>query len=248
MEERRKIVVPLGAEPETPHFDAEETLLSARPVVPITHAESAPIFKNTAAAQTRPPFYRRSLFLSLIVIAAVGIGLAAGLAIARYRYLQRSAAPVAQQPAQAQPAANDTRTTATVQTPKDEPVIHPALPEVKTEEKTTVDAAAGADESARATTTAPEVKTKAQESSTDRKDEDKDDNVKTATPPPAQRDRKRTSDDENDESSAPRAQRRERRVRNRSDDDTVDIPRRMERASEQINRIREIFEGRPQRP
>src|SRR4051812_45571928 len=109
MEERRKIVIPLGAEPETPHFDAEETLLSARPVVPIANAESAPVFKHTAATTTRAPFYRRSLFLSLIVIAAVGIGLAAGLAIARYRYLQRSVAPIATQPAQPPPATNDTR-------------------------------------------------------------------------------------------------------------------------------------------
>ena len=243
MEERRKILIPLGAEPETPHFDAEETLLSARPVVPIAHAESAPVFKDNAGAARRAPFYRRSLFLSLIVIAAVGIGLASGLAIARYRYLQRSAAPAIAQPAQ-QPAVNDTRTTATVQTPKDEPAIHPALPEVKTEEKTTMDDSAAGDDSAKATATAPEVKTKAPENSAGKKDEDKDDNAKTVTPPPAARDRKRTSDDEEDESAPPRAQRRERRTRNR-DEDTVDIPRRIGRAGEQINRIREIFEGRP---
>ncbi|HYO90183.1 MAG TPA: hypothetical protein VEQ40_01035, partial [Pyrinomonadaceae bacterium] len=113
MAERRKIVVPV--EPETPHFDAEETLLSARPVVPITHEESAPVF-NHPQASTRPPFYRRSLFLSLVVIAAVGIGLAAGLAIARYRYVQRTASPVVAQPAQA-PVVNDTRSTAAAAQP-----------------------------------------------------------------------------------------------------------------------------------
>lgn len=235
MEDRRKILIPVGSEPETPHFDAEETLLSARPVVPITHAESAPGFNNS---QVRAPFYRRSLFLPLVVIAAVGIGLAAGLVIARYRYVQRNATPIVAQPAQA-PVVNDTRTTATVQTPKDEQQAQaPALPEVKIEEKTTDDDALKGDG---AKTAKPVASEKAEKGSANR-DTERDDNARTNTTP---REKRRVGD-EDEGKDAPRAQRRERRVRER--DDTADIPRRMERASEQINRIREIFEGRPQRP
>lgn len=242
MEDRRKIVVPLGHEPETPHFDAEETLLSARPVVPIARAESAPVFNHSQAAPVRPPFYKRSLFLSLVVVAAVGIGLMAGLAIARYRYAQRTAAPVAAQPTQA-PVASDTRTAATVQ--PEQQAQAPTLPEVKIEEKTTADDEGTKDDAK--TATASEDSARAREGSEEKGTADRDDNVRTATPPPAAAPRERKRADEADEGQdAPRTQRRERRVRERADE--ADIPRRIERASEQINRIREIFEGRQQRP
>ncbi|MBD0373496.1 MAG: hypothetical protein ICV60_21865 [Pyrinomonadaceae bacterium] len=246
MEERRKIVIPF--EPETPHFDAEETLLSARPVVPITQTDTAHVFKYPQPAR-RAPFYKRSAFLSLIVMAAVGLGLAAGLGIARYRYMQRNAAaPVVAQPqpqAQPAPVVNDAHTAAAAQTPQgDEQAQDPTLPEVKTEETTTVD------DNAKSATS--EDSKDAKESSKEKSDDDKEDKAKTTTtsaPAPATREKKRTTveDEEGDTAPTPRAQRRERRVRDRSED-PVDIPRRIERASEQINRIREIFEGRPQRP
>jgi hypothetical protein len=238
MEERRKILVPLGHEPETPHFDAEETLLSARPVVPIAGSEPAPVFNNSHGAP-RAPLYRRTAFLPLIVIAAIGIGLVAGLVIARYRYVQRSAAPIAAKPAPA-PVASNTPATATLQPPKDEPRSQaPALPEVKTEEEKTDEVAAKADN---ARTDTPGTSAKTTESSEGKSAADREGNAKTPTTAP--RDRKRTSDDDQEEVVPVRPQRRERRVRDR-DDETVDVPRRIERASEQINRIREIFEGRP---
>ncbi|HEV7842718.1 MAG TPA: hypothetical protein VGO69_03435 [Pyrinomonadaceae bacterium] len=243
MEDRRKIVVPIGQEPETPHFDAEETLLSARPVVPIAPAAATEGF-NGARALPRTPFYRRSAFLAFVVIAAVGIGLAAGLSIARYRYQPEDASTAVAQPAQV-PSASDRRT-ATVQPPKDQQSQATTLPEVKIDEKTTVNDTGTEDNEK---TDRPEpttrVLTKAPESSKEKSSNDKDDNVKTTKPEP--RDKKRTSDDEESDTGAPRAQRRERRVRNR-DENTVDIPRRIERAGEQINRIREIFEGSQQRP
>jgi hypothetical protein len=243
MADRRKILIPLGAEPETPHFDAEETLLSARPVVPIMPGEVREDF-HYAPARPRPPFYKRPAFLTLIVMAAVGMGLAAGLGIARYRY---QAAPAVAQPARpatppATTTAPDTRT-ATVQTPEDnQQEVAPALPEVKAEEKTTAGDAIGEehDKTDEAETPA-KAPAKAPERSTEKSSGDDEDNAKTATP-----DKKRTNDEDEDADNAPRAQRRERRVRNR-DGETVDIPRRIGRAGEQINRIREIFEGR-QRP
>ena len=66
MEEKDKIVISTGHEPEegleTPHFDAEETLLAARPVVPLTeeaieawHSSSS----NTRAEVAAPPLAKR---------------------------------------------------------------------------------------------------------------------------------------------------------------------------------------------
>lgn len=244
MEDRRKIVIPFGHEPETPHFDAEETLLSARPVVPITQAETTPVFKYEQA-ELSSPFYKHPAFLSLIVMAAVGLGLAAGLGIARYRYMQRNAAaPVVAQPA---PVINDTHTAATSSQPAEgnEQAQAPALPAVKTEETTTVDDTAKGDN---ARTAATEDSKDAKERSAEKKDEDKDDKAKTttttSTTPSATREKKRTTEEDEDGENLPRAQRRERRVRDRGED-PADIPRRIERASQQINRIREIFEGRP---
>ncbi|HKS27586.1 MAG TPA: hypothetical protein VJS44_07190 [Pyrinomonadaceae bacterium] len=242
MEDRRKIVIPL--QPETPHFDAEETLLSARPVVPITHAEPPPqaVF-NGPEPSARTPFHRRSMFLPLVVIAAVSIGLAAGLGIARYRYVQPGASTVVAQPAQA-PAASDTRTTtaAATQTPKgDEQAQAPALPEVKIEEKT-IDDTSKEDE---AQTVTPGASKKSEDDAADRKSDDGEDNART-TQPDTRREKRRAGDDADETQDTPRSQRRDRRVRDRNDE--ADIPRRIERASEQINRIREIFEGRPQRP
>lgn len=237
MEDRRKIVVHLNSEPETPHFDAEETLLSARPVVPIAPAAAVEGFNSTRG---NAPFYKRSAFLALVVITAVGIGLAAGLSIARYRYQPEDASTTAAQPAQAPPV-SDTRT-ATVQTPKNQQA--PTLPELKVEEKTTVNDT-GTEDNEKADAPAPtKVSIKAPEGSKEKSSGETDDNVRTTKPEP--RDKKRTSDDDSD-TYTPRAQRRERRGRNR-DENTVNIPRRIERAGEQINRIREIFEGSQQRP
>jgi hypothetical protein len=172
---------------------------------------------------------------------AVGIGLAAGLAIARYRYVQRSSSPVVAQPAQA-PVVNDTRT-ATVQTQKgNEQAQAPVLPEVKIEEKTTVDDTREDD----AKTATPGANRKAEKDDTDRSTRDRDDNVRT-TVPASTREKKRAGDETEEAQDMPRAQRRERRARDRNQD-VDEIPRRVGRASEQINRIREIFEGGPQRP
>ena len=247
MEERRKIVVPVGSPPETPHFDAEETLLSARPVVPIAPGQVKEDFRGEQARATvaRSPFYRRFSFIALVVIAAIGVGLAAGLTIARYQ--QETTPAVVAQPAQA-PGVNDTRA-ATSQTQTDKQQAQsPELPEVKIKETT---ATVGEDEADKSTESeeprADSTKASRAAAEKNERDSKRADDEKEAATPPAQREKRRTREDDNDEpAEAPRAQRRERRVRDRRDD-TVDVPRRMERASEQINRIREIFEG-SQRP
>jgi hypothetical protein len=245
MDERRKILIPVGAEPETPQFDAEETLLSARPVVPIAPAAAAEDFNFAQPAVAPAPFYRRFSFLALIVVTAIGIGLAAGLGIARYQQGTQPA-PVAAQPAPEAPAVRDSRTVS-AQTQKDNQEAQAQqLPEVKIEETTAAVNETEAEKTEPAKE-APASSTKASRESTDKNNDDKrtEDNVKTTTPP-APRERPR-ADDTEEGTDVPRAQRRQRRVRDR-DDDAVIIPRRIERASEQINRIREIFEGSPQRP
>src|SRR5437868_6860018 len=154
MEEKRRIVIPIGEEPETPHFDAEETLASARPVVPLASGKT----QESKQARASQPIYKRFPFLALLVIVAVRIGMAAGLSIARYRYQQRATFPVVAPPAQV-PAPNDART-ATTKTPR-ENVQTPHPPEARVEEKTAGDEAK-TDEPAKAS--APEKTTASTES------------------------------------------------------------------------------------
>ena len=65
MEEKDKIIISTGHEPEegleTPHFDAEETLLAARPVVPLTEEaiEAAHSRSSTRAEVAAPPLAKR---------------------------------------------------------------------------------------------------------------------------------------------------------------------------------------------
>lgn len=239
MAEKRKIVIPIGGEPATPQFDAEETLLSARPVVPIAPGETkAGVGPRQRIASV--PFYKRLPFLALVIVTAISIGMAAGLNIARYRYQQRNSAPVAAQPAQ---APEETRT-ATVQTPKESSPAQIQQPtEVKADETATGDKTKS-DESAKPAEKTAKTSTDASADKTaDNKQTDDSEKTAEAT---AARDKKRTSDDAEADNTA-RAQRtRDRRQRNRNDDDDVfNVPRRIEKTGEQINRIREIFEGRP---
>jgi hypothetical protein len=236
MEEKRRIVIPIGAKPETPQFDAEETLMSARPVVPLSAGETA------GGAKARPSFYRSFPFLALIVIAATAVGLAGGLGIARYRYQQgnTAAAPVATQPI---PPPTDTRT-ATVTPPKEntregEPES-PQLPDVKLGEKTGDDPQAKDDEAGKSQDVTKAPEDSAEKGSNGAKADDR-------TTKPGARNRNRGDDTAEDE-DRPTASRRERRQQDNRNDDTLDVPRQIERASERINRIREIFEGRPVRP
>ena len=253
MEQKRKIVVPLSSEPETPHFDAEETLLSARPVVPLAGGETRrAAHRNGPAA--RGPFYRSLPFLALIVVAAIGIGTLGGLGIARYQYEQRGASSVATQPVPA-PAA-DTRTTATVRTPDvtAQPQA-PSVPEVRIEDKSAETETAAEDSAEKAPASRTKVSDEVEDKRAEGKKEDKKENKRedkrreddVQTLPPPSRDRGRTYEN-NDDDIPPRAQRRERRQRDRNSDGITDVPRQIERVDEQINRIREIFEGRQQRP
>ncbi len=227
MEQKRKIIIPVPSRPGTPQFDAEETLLSAQPVVPLQPGQAG------AQAAAPVPFYKRFSFLAVIVIAAVGIGLLGGLGLARMQSGQQSASPIAQ------PAQATTNPPATVKT---EQAQIPVVPEVKIAEPS-ADKVSEEDEDA----DKKEDAARAKEADDDKKADDRKDRQDELKSPPPARDKSGNANDDEEENpdADARARRRERRRRQR-EDEAVDVPRQIERASERINRIREIFEGRQQ--
>lgn len=257
MEQRRKIIIPTGKEPlETPHFDEEETLLSARPVVPLkpgtngVKANNAPhrVVVPVVAAEPRP---KKTPVLALVIVAAVGIGIAAGFAIARYQTGRKSAAvPVASEPTAAAPKAETT----VAQKPKPlESVEAPSVPAEKETQQTEPEVIPASDKKPE-----PSAQPEASDKPAERDRQTRDKDLPMTTPPIVPREKpradKRESDqdqdqdeqDKEDRKRERREQRREQRRRERDDnDDSADLPGRMRRrAGEQVNRIREIFEGR----
>lgn len=264
MEQRRKIIVPTGAETDetlsTPHFDAEATL-SARPVVPLTEAVEPPardIYSESHAAAYAPSVasssWKRSTLI-LIILAAVCVGIASGLAIGLYQSSRK--APAAQ--IVEQPSASEPQQQATTQPEPMQPVlVNQTEPEpeeeisVPTSDKETDDAA--------------ETK-----NSTETKNNSSDDEPERANKPVARDNPKRDEErvpptvvrdrqpddvvrDERDERMERRERRREerreerraerRRQREESAGAPLEVPRNIERARQEINRIRDIFEGR----
>ncbi|HUQ34700.1 MAG TPA: hypothetical protein VM095_21460 [Pyrinomonadaceae bacterium] len=255
MAERRKIIIETGAADEplsTPHFDTEATL-TARPVVPLNEQDvhQLPYGAHSGRAAARP-FWKRPAMLALIVLVAVGIGVGAGLGIGLYRNRQTAPTPVAAAPSS---TAEDVDAGQTVE--------HlPAPPQPTPQER----AAVPTDERE-----APPVEPKREDepkveerertaitARNERKDDD-DEAIRPAAagkPATVARAKKpikvdeyivedgrgegRAEEDQRREER--RAERRERRRRRRESE--MDIPRDMDRAGKEVNRIREIFEGR----
>jgi type IV secretory pathway VirB10-like protein len=253
MAERRKIIIETGAADEplsTPHFDTEATL-TARPVVPLNDqdAPQLPYGAHSGRAAARP-FWKRPAILALIVLVAVGIGVGAGLGIGLYRNRQTAPTPVAAAPSS---TAEDVDAGQTVEQ-------LPAPPQPTPQER----AAVPTDERE-----APPVEPKREDepkgeereratARNERKDDDDDEASRPAAGKPATvvrakkpikvdeyiiedgREEGRAEEDQRREER--RAERRERRRRQRESE--VDIPRGVDRAGKEVNRIREIFEGR----
>jgi hypothetical protein len=248
MAERRKIIIETGAEPSeplpTPHFDTEATL-TARPVVPLTEQEAYPAqYGNYAAAARAPkPFWKRPALLIPIILAAVGIGIAAGFAIGIYRNRNVAQPPVAAQPT---PAAENTDLSQTVKQPPaaslPEPEERAPVAKEKTEEVEEEPAV---------------VAKKAEEPERNARNERKDEDVEVRQPaeartPPLAREKKPIKvdeysiEDEREERRAERERRREERRerRRRQRQEEISIPQGIERGVREADRIREIFEGR----
>lgn len=231
MAERRKIIIPIRQNPDeplhSPHFDAEATQTAQR-VVPLSD-EEARLLQHGYAVHAQKPFWKRPAVIALVVIVAAGIGVAAGFAIGMYRNRQ----PLAQAPVQnAQPSPTpNTNQVAEQPTPVPSPQVRASLPEKPAE------------------TPAPAEPKTEERAATARNEKNSNDEEA----PPATSDKKRTQKDESDNAAADdkqaererrREARRAERRRQQDEENPIDVPRQMERARQQVNRIREIFEGR----
>jgi hypothetical protein len=257
MAERRKIIIETGAADEplsTPHFDTEATL-TARPVVPLsdqeTHQLSYGAHSGRAAAR---PFWKRPAMLALIVLVAVGIGVGAGFGIGLYRNRQTAPTPVAAAPPSTTEDVNAGQTVEQLPappqptpTPQERAAVHPDEREAPPVEPKREDEPKGEERERTATA---------------RNERKSDDDDKASRPVAAEKPaavargkkpikvdeyiiedgREAGRAEEEQRREERRAERRERRRRQREDE--VDIPRGVDRAGKEVNRIREIFEGR----
>ena len=227
MEERRKIVIPTGVDPEETlarhYFDTEATL-AARPVVPLTNEEAA-----QAATPVVKPAGRNRWLLPAVIVGAVAVGLVVGLGISVYR--SRQSQPV-DAPVAVRPISDKTRDNSLPWT------YTPEEPVAAEDETATV---ADADE----TTTTREVHPRETEpravEETDRK---------RAREAPARDEREDKQDQIAQQREDERAQRQEERRRRRARDGRnadEDLPQDpiIRHTREGVHRIREIFEGTP---
>ena len=253
MEQRRKIIIPLGSASEgarppasrngesslpTPHFNTEATL-AARPVVPLT--------PDRIHAKTRS---RNLLLITLIVIAAVCMGIAGGLAIAFYRGLEKTESSVAAQPSSrvatvdinapetSTGSSSDVQSFSTASASETDKTIEQPSPSPGAVATEKIDDSEKVDDSStkrQASTAPPERTTRtAQEVSTAQEsDEGQASTLPEAIESPPD---ERANDD--------RSRNRQARRRNPEDVRLEEMPREVERAGQRgLNRIREIFEG-----
>jgi type IV secretory pathway VirB10-like protein len=252
MAERRKIIIETGAKDaplSTPHFDTEATL-TARPVVPLSDQETYQTNYGAHAGHATKPFWKRPALLVPLVLVAIGIGVVAGLAIGIYRSRNAAQTPVATAPT---PVAENTDLSQ-----KTEPPTPPAAPTPTPQERVTAPAKPEEEPAV-----APKDEPKAEErerrtTRNERKDNDDDEaRQPVVAKSPVVREKKSIKVDEyiiedgraedrqaekEQRREERRAERRERRRRQREDD--INVPREIERGGRDVQRIREIFEGR----
>jgi len=232
MAERRKIIIPIRQNPDeplpAPHFDAEATQTAQR-VVPLSGEEARLLQQSNYTSRAQKPFWKRPMIVALVVLIAAGLGVAAGFAIGMYRNRKAAQVPVVN----AQPSPIESTNQMTEQpTPAPSPQVRASAPEKPSE------------------TPAP-AEPKTEERAPTARNEKKNSNDEETSP--ATSDKKRNGKDENEnvasddrqaERERRREARREERRRQQDEENPIDIPRQMDRARQQVNRIREIFEGR----
>jgi hypothetical protein len=235
MEERRKIIIPTGADPDAtlakPFFNTEATR-AARPVVPLPETEVAPAQPAAAVATAPTAPTKRWMILLPLVIAAIGIGVAAGFAISSYQ--RRNAA--AETSVAVRPVASKSPTTLPwTYTPEEEELI--------VEDDAIASADETADETAQPPQTVPEDNP-ARVANDDREKERREARQERAED---KRDKEQEARDdraaEREQRRQEREQRRGRRNRQNDDDDLPQDP--IRRTRDEVHRIREIFEGIP---
>lgn len=247
MEQRRKIIIQTGTEPDetlsTPHFDTEATL-AARPVVPLAGPaaqQAYPVPRAGASSSWKRPT------LILIVLFAVSLGVVSGLAIGYYQSRRKA------------PAAQPVATAPTVDEPQQATVQPQPEPKQSTRASEQPEEVVKPETEAQTPVTLPDKETVTKDSS-----DEAERNDKRAARDDANRDEERRVppvvvrqepaeypiEDEREERRSRREERRERRreerrrQREENEDSPLRVPRHIERAQQQINRIRDIFEGR----
>jgi hypothetical protein len=246
MEPKRKIVIPLGgssskavpashfdgeATVPAPFFDAEATI-AARPVVPLSEAQN--------------PQPGRFPLLALVIILAVSAGVAGGFAIGVYKSRQNQASAATNGTAAATTTTTAisedpaTATTArqlpsTIASEKTEPeTARDERAANQTTERTARDSRAAKDDEQ----VIPPVEVVRQREKEERASKEKRDRV--------DRDNEKIEREETAR-EVRKQQKREQRRRVRDNNDAGEgIDRQVERAGQELNRIRDIFEG--QRP
>lgn len=249
MQHSPKIVMPLTDESDAPlplpHFNEEATVLSARPVVPLASSGN---YAAALRSATNAPLVKRFLPLALIVAAAVGIGIAGGLALSRRHANQTEA----QSAAASEPASSTADQTSTPQVQYTATTTREKS--VKPETQTTMSEQPN-DAPVVRTTTPAAIASTATRDKQKRVSVEPTPQQQISLPPAQTRNRRaqeasvfdedeaRARDDEaRAERRAARAERR--RAQNGQPDAALPpLPRQVERATQQLNRIKDIFEG-----
>lgn len=252
MQHSPKIVMPLTNESDaplpSPHFNEEATVLSARPVVPLASSGN---YAAALRSATNAPLVKRFLPLALIVAAAVGIGIAGGLVISRRHANQTEAKSVT--------AAASEATSSTANETSNQQVQYTATTarekSAKPETQTTINSVQPSDAPAVKTTTPAAIASTATRGKKKRVSVEPAPQQQISLPPAQARNRRAQEASVSDEDEArarddeARAERRaaraeRRRAQNGQPDAALPpLPRQVERATQQLNRIQDIFEG-----
>ncbi len=234
MEERRKIIIPTGADPDAtlakPFFNTEATR-AARPVVPLPETEVAQA-QPAAVATASTAHTKRWMILLPLVIAAIGIGVAAGFAISSYQRRQTAAAETS---VAVRPVASKSPTTLPwTYTPEEELIVED-------------DAVASVDETANETAQPPQTVPEDNPARVANDDRDKERREARQERAEDRRDeRQEARDDRAEERERRRQEREQRRARRNRQNDDDDLPQDpIRRTRDEVHRIREIFEGIP---
>ncbi|HEY0005729.1 MAG TPA: hypothetical protein VGB17_13040 [Pyrinomonadaceae bacterium] len=248
MEEIRETEIDENAQsvemPETPHFVDDEATLLARPVVPLSEqaAQRELPYSVSGAGPHDGAGARFSPWLLVLVIAAaISVGAAGALALDYFRHHKSSEqeATTTTQPSNPSVAARETR-----------PAEQEPLAEVKPAESQVVPTAVGQDKQAEQSPaeSAPDAVDARHQPAEKPKV-----NAPAASETARARQKREDQSAVQDEDERPQArkvdeivipsERRERRERRRRERD-VEFPEPVRRANQELNRIREIFEGK----
>jgi hypothetical protein len=245
MAERRKILIPTGAEDdvslETPHFDTEAAK-AARPVVPLSAegGDLGPLPQSVHYTQSEPVSRSKvsPWLLSLIILAAMSAGAAGALALDYYRNHKHMEAQENVIQTTTATVATDARVAAPEVGSAVEKRVEPAPVPAPTASPAKAEPSPSPAEIEKSVEDKPKTKssaTTAVEHSTSRKSDEEQ--------PVVKRERQRETADaprpEDPDGIRGKRQRHPRDVEVRPED----LPPQIRRAGQELHRIREIFEG-----